>query len=689
VSMKWLSQRMVWGLAVGVVLAAAAAALASDMGAAAANEVSLTTYQGFMRDSLYTHTGNSRGPTGGQHNLARDNVRSILQSYGVSAALEPFTYSGQSGNNVVGTKTGSVYPTRVYVVGAHYDSVSNPGADDNASGVAAVLEAARVLTQYPSDCTIRFIAFDLEELGLYGSTAYCSAHASDDIRGMFSLDMIAYDPGTNNALIYGRTASNTIKNSLAAAVAAYSGGLTTTINGQLDQSDHAPFEARSWQACLLIEGAVWSNPNYHTQSDNYEQANYLNFPYAVKMTRSVVGWLTDSAGVHVSALLFSYPNGLPTYSFPNGSTTVQVQVQGLGSVVPQPGTGVLHYSTGGPWQSVAMTPLAANLYEATLPAATCGDEVLYYFSAEAVGGAVWTDPLDAPTEVHAATAGYGEIAFYQNTLDTNPGWTTQGQWAFGHPTGGGSYNHDPTNGHTGTNVYGYNLAGDYANNLGATYLTTTSINCQGQYNVKLQFWRWLGVESNSNYDKATVEVRGSIGNWIVIWRAADTGGAVSDSSWTLQTFDVSAYADNQSSFQVRWGMGPTDGSVTYPGWNIDDVSLTSLDCVGPPMGACCAADDTCRIKTEPLCLAGGGTYAGDSTTCTPNPCLAPLLCAGDMSCDGQVTFADIDLFVEALSGESAWSHAPCPWLNADCNGDGNVTFADIDPFVARIGTTCP
>jgi hypothetical protein len=60
-----------------------------------------------------------------------------------------------------------------------------------------------------------------------------------------------------------------------------------------------------------------------------------------------------------------------------------------------------------------------------------------------------------------------------------------------------------------------------------------------------------------------------------------------------------------------------------------------------------------------------------------------------MNCDGRVTFADIDLFVAALSGESAWTHAPCPWLNADCNGDLNVTFADIDPFVAVIGTTCP
>jgi hypothetical protein len=70
--------------------------------------------------------------------------------------------------------------------------------------------------------------------------------------------------------------------------------------------------------------------------------------------------------------------------------------------------------------------------------------------------------------------------------------------------------------------------------------------------------------------------------------------------------------------------------------------------------------------------------------------LGPSICHGDMNCDRRVTFADIDPFVAALSGESAWnvSHPGCPWLNADCNNSGTVNFADIDPFVAVIGTTC-
>jgi hypothetical protein len=78
---------------------------------------------------------------------------------------------------------------------------------------------------------------------------------------------------------------------------------------------------------------------------------------------------------------------------------------------------------------------------------------------------------------------------------------------------------------------------------------------------------------------------------------------------------------------------------------------------------------------------GCGPFVSDVVTLAVVP-------PGDVNCDGQVTFADIDWFVEALAGESAWTHA-CRWSQADLNADGRVTFADIDPFVARIGTHCP
>jgi hypothetical protein len=83
--------------------------------------------------------------------------------------------------------------------------------------------------------------------------------------------------------------------------------------------------------------------------------------------------------------------------------------------------------------------------------------------------------------------------------------------------------------------------------------------------------------------------------------------------------------------------------------------------------------------------------AGQSLTLDnfTNVLASPQPCPGDMNCDGAVNSADIDWFVEALAGESAWPHANCSWLHADCDGNGTVTFADIDPFVTLIGTTRP
>ena len=150
---------------------------------------------------------------------------------------------------------------------------------------------------------------------------------------MVSADMVAYDPDTNNLNIYGRTASNPIKNAFAAAVAEYGDGVTATVGGDTPYSDHAPFEAAGLQACLLIEGEVWSNPYYHQQSDNFENPDNLNFDYAVKLTRSAVGWLVDAAEVDIpiDAVTFAFPLGLPEYVSPTGGTMLEVQLGSVGN----------------------------------------------------------------------------------------------------------------------------------------------------------------------------------------------------------------------------------------------------------------------------------------------------------------------------------------------------------------------
>ncbi|MBN1551911.1 hypothetical protein JW979_10595 [bacterium] len=153
------------------------------------------------------------------------------------------------------------------------------------------------------------------------------------------------------------------------------------------------------------------------------------------------------------------------------------------------------------------------------------------------------------------------------SLDTNPGWTTEGQWQWGIPQGNDG---DPSSGYTGSNVYGYNLAGDYANSMPETYLISESIDCSGLSGVEVRYMRWLGVESSS-YDHAAFEVSNNGTNWQTIWE--HSGGSFTDTSWQPQSFDISSYADGESTVYLRWVMGPTDYSVTYCGWNLDDIEI--------------------------------------------------------------------------------------------------------------------
>ena len=221
-------------------------------------------------------------------------------------------------------------------------------------------------------------------------------------------------------------------------------------------------------------------------------------------------------------------------------------------------------------------------------------------------------------------------------LTTNPGWTTQGQWAYGVPTGSGG---DPSSGFTGPNVYGYNLAGQYPNNMATPlYLTTTAINCTGLTGAQLRFRRWLGVES-STYDHASIQVSSNGTTWTTIYDHA--GGSFTDTSWQLMNYNISAVADNSPTVFIRWGMGPTDSSVTYCGWNVDDVQIWAF--VPDPCDGVLVAD-----MNADTFINGGDVQKFVSTLMNPGSATAQELCAADVSQDSNVDMGDVDPFVNAV-----------------------------------------
>jgi len=204
------------------------------------------------------------------------------------------------------------------------------------------------------------------------------------------------------------------------------------------------------------------------------------------------------------------------------------------------------------------------------------------FDYSATDGGVYPDGGDSSIATVGVTVGGAQIIDEFLVDDTDPGWSMTGGWAFGVPTGGGSHSLDPTSGATGANVYGYNLAGDYTDNMVQEFLTSTPVDLTGVIGTTIEFQRWLGVESAS-YDHATVEISTDGSTWSPVWD--HTGGALDEGAWGLQSYDIAAAADGQSSVSFRWTMGVTDGSVTYPGWNIDDVRISGMNpvaCAGAP-----------------------------------------------------------------------------------------------------------
>ena len=211
-------------------------------------------------------------------------------------------------------------------------------------------------------------------------------------------------------------------------------------------------------------------------------------------------------------------------------------------------------------------------------------------------------------------------------FDTDPDWSTEGGWAFGIPTGSGTSCSGPTSGYTGSNVYGYNLDGDYENNMPAYYLTTGLIDCSGHEDVQLKFVRWLSVES-SYYDNASIEVSNNGTNWTSVW--SNPTSSICDGQWVTVSYDISEVAAMQPAVYIRWVMGPTDSSVIYPGWNIDDVEMVSY---------------TGGINTTETQADGSYSIVPPWAPCTVTSELAGLYCDINYECGQDARFEQENVY---------------------------------------------
>ena len=244
--------------------------------------------------------------------------------------------------------------------------------------------------------------------------------------------------------------------------------------------------------------------------------------------------------------------------------------------------------------------------------------------------------LNAAFFIFPATSLAASTLQYSWNMDANPGWSTQGLWAWGVPMGGGGQygNPDPTSGYTGTKVYGYNLLGDYENGIPEMHLTSLPIDCSGLSQVTLKFRRWLGVEEGLFEDHAYIRISNNGSTWST---AADDPAywenpedvAITENSWSLQVLNISNIADGQPKVYLRWTMGTTGAGVLgwqYCGWNIDDVEIWAVTSAPTTTTTTTTTSTTTTttttLPTTPTVTTGSAT-AATSNSATLNGTVNP------------------------------------------------------------------
>jgi hypothetical protein len=260
---------------------------------------------------------------------AAEYIRQTLQSLGYVMTDQQFDADGRRYSNVIATRRGTSSPEQRVLILAHYDTVAtSPGADDNASGVAVLLELATILKSVHCERTLQFIGVNLEEnareddpfSGTRGSLAlarYARGHGWE-IEGVLVLESVAFAgddviqtapeglpiavPGVGNFIaVVGNEASMRLVDGFVRAVDRHRLSfpclpLAVPGAGELlpdsRRSDHAPFWDHGYRAIMITDTTNFRSPHYHRPGDTLAT---LNLPFAAEVCRATAGLILEIA----------------------------------------------------------------------------------------------------------------------------------------------------------------------------------------------------------------------------------------------------------------------------------------------------------------------------------------------------------------------------------------------------------
>src|SRR3990170_4032372 len=233
---------------------------------------------------------------------AAQYIREEFLGIGLEVQEDYFLWEGRPFKNIVAGKKGTTAQEKTFIVGAHYDAVrGSPGADDNASAVAVLLEIAGLIQTVPLGFTVKWIAFSLEEVDYAGSFHYAkkAKERGEKILGMISLETVGftgprqdypsylnpkYYPQTGDFIgIVGNERSRSLLESVRQSFKTHIPQLpleSLLIPGRgegmegVRLSDHSPFWDQGFSALMVTDTAFLRNPNYHLPSDTMETLDF-------------------------------------------------------------------------------------------------------------------------------------------------------------------------------------------------------------------------------------------------------------------------------------------------------------------------------------------------------------------------------------------------------------------------------
>lgn len=528
----------------------------------------------------------SRHKNNPDNNKAADYIYQKLQRYNLEVTKQVFSSTGY---NVYGTKLGTKFPNKKVIICAHFDSMPSgskaPGADDNGSGTAAVIEAARILQDLETPYTMVFALWDEEEQGLIGSAYYASkaAGAGDTIIAVINMDMIAWNRANTNRIELhtdNTIGSNNIVNKMIDLNTQLQLGFNTaTINPGATYSDHASFWEHNYPAVLVIEDDNDFNAYYHTIGDTLGNFNFSYFHRAAKL--SIATFVSYAFNLNILLehhIIASTDN--------NDDIKGEVNINsGLPIETP-----ILYYRTdegNGFGDFIRLSGQKINnenRYYFVFPRLTLGSKVEYYIAvqdsdatiiASLPSGAKGFNPAgNIPPDKLYSFYCAAENNIFADNFDNLDKWNVTGSSGLSQV----QFVSSPYSISDSPN-------GNYTSNNTSSFYTKNNIKLPESLGIVLSFKAFWEIESGWDYAMCQISTDGGT-NWLPLEGLYTKLGSGSfqpknkplydgkSNGWITEMIDLSGYKTKDVMFRFYFR---SDGYENFDGIYVDDFKLTSYE----------------------------------------------------------------------------------------------------------------